>query len=102
MRGGGNRCGLNESASLQEVVRRFMALNSTGERFVPGMEGVIEAEHFHRYLLARGMDDYGYMGCRSQKLGMDEFAQSKGLQVLSLPTGQGLMIKPSNSSERRC
>lgn len=30
-----------------------MALNFTGERFVPGMEGVIEAEHLHRYLLAR-------------------------------------------------
>lgn len=29
-----------------------MALNFTGERFVPGMEGVIEAEHLHRYLLA--------------------------------------------------
>lgn len=32
----------------------------TGERFIPGMQGVIEAEHLHRYLiaaeLARGLD----------------------------------------------
>lgn len=29
-----------------------MALNYTGERFVPGIDGVIEAEHMHRYILA--------------------------------------------------
>jgi len=32
----------------------------TGERFIPGMQGVIEAEHLHRYLIAaelvRGLD----------------------------------------------
>lgn len=35
-------------------------LKFTGERFVPGLHGVIEAEHMHRYMLARcfaaGMD----------------------------------------------
>ncbi|MFO1405029.1 MAG: class I SAM-dependent methyltransferase [Azonexus sp.] len=30
-----------------------MSLNFTGERFVPGVGGGIEAEHLHRYLLAR-------------------------------------------------
>lgn len=30
-----------------------MSLNFTGERFVPGVGGEIEAEHLHRYLLAR-------------------------------------------------
>lgn len=37
-----------------------MALESTGERFLPGMEGAIEVEHLHRYILAcelaRGRD----------------------------------------------
>jgi hypothetical protein len=28
------------------------------------------------------------------KDGMDKFAASKGLQFVSLPTGQGLLIKP--------
>jgi len=40
------------------------------------------------------LDDYAYIGYRQQKLGMDEFAQRHGVQVLSLPTGQGLIIKP--------
>lgn len=39
------------------------------------------------------LDDYAFVGYRSQKLAMDEFARSKGTQVLSLPTGQGLLIK---------
>ena len=30
-----------------------MTLVYDGERFVPGIGGVIEAEHLHRYLLAR-------------------------------------------------
>lgn len=40
------------------------------------------------------MDDYAYIGYRSQKLGMDRFAAAKGVPILSLPTGQGLLIKP--------
>lgn len=41
------------------------------------------------------LDDYAYDGYRSQKLAMDAFARSKSVQVLSLPTGQGLIIKPA-------
>lgn len=41
------------------------------------------------------LDDYAYSGYRSQKLAMDAFAKSKAVQVLSLPTGQGLIIKPA-------
>jgi Macrocin-O-methyltransferase (TylF) len=40
------------------------------------------------------LDDYAYRGYRSQKIGMDRFARSKRIAVLSLPTGQGLLIKP--------
>lgn len=39
-------------------------------------------------------DDYAYVGYRPQKVGMDAFARSRGVTVLSLPTGQGLLIKP--------
>jgi hypothetical protein len=39
------------------------------------------------------MDDYAYYGYRPQKLGMDGFAREKGADILSLPTGQGLLIK---------
>jgi len=40
------------------------------------------------------LDDYAYVGYRQQKLAMDEFAATRGVKVLSLPTGQGLIIKP--------
>lgn len=40
------------------------------------------------------LDDYAYIGYRSQKIAMDDFARGVGVVVLSLPTGQGLIIKP--------
>jgi hypothetical protein len=40
-------------------------------------------------------DDYAYYGYRPQKLAMDEAAAAKGVKVLSLPTGQGLILKPA-------
>jgi len=41
-------------------------------------------------------DDYAYKGYRSQKLGLDVVAKKKGVKIVSLPTGQGLLIKPPN------
>ena len=47
--------------------------------------------------LSRGgvvlLDDYAYFGCSSQTAAIDAFAAHVGAQVLSLPTGQGLMVK---------
>jgi hypothetical protein len=40
------------------------------------------------------LDDYAYLGYTPQKLAMDEFAHAHGINVCSLPTGQGLIIKP--------
>lgn len=40
------------------------------------------------------MDDYAYRGYETQKSAMDEFARSKGVEILSLPTGQGLLLRP--------
>lgn len=43
-------------------------------------------------------DDYGHsqkgVGYYGQKLAFDEFAKSKGVSVLTIPTGHGLIIKP--------
>jgi hypothetical protein len=39
------------------------------------------------------LDDYGFSGHESQKRVADEFAVSVGAKVLSLPTGQGLILK---------
>lgn len=41
------------------------------------------------------LDDYGWPGHENQKTAMDDFALAVGVKVLSLPTGQGMIIKPS-------
>jgi hypothetical protein len=39
-------------------------------------------------------DDYAYgEQFRAQKQAMDEFATKKGYSILTLPTGQGMLIK---------
>ena len=40
------------------------------------------------------LDDYAYYGYPEQKVAMDVFAVEKGVDICSLPTGQGLLIKP--------
>jgi hypothetical protein len=40
------------------------------------------------------LDDYAYFGYEPQKKALDQFAASENISILSLPTGQGLVIKP--------
>lgn len=40
------------------------------------------------------LDDYGWRGYELQKVSADEFAAANGVEVLPLPTGQGLIFKP--------
>lgn len=40
------------------------------------------------------LDDYGWQPYFLQKKAFDKFAKEKGVEVLSLPTGQGLIFKP--------
>jgi hypothetical protein len=58
---------------------------------------VAALEHFWG-LLTKGapvlLDDYAYWGHRQQKLAMDSLARRLGAGIVSLPTGQGLLIKP--------
>ncbi|HEY2799612.1 MAG TPA: TylF/MycF/NovP-related O-methyltransferase [Chthoniobacterales bacterium] len=42
-------------------------------------------------------DDYSYFGCQQQAEAIDAAAAILGVNVLSLPTGQGLVIKPQSS-----
>jgi O-methyltransferase len=42
------------------------------------------------------LDDYGWRKHAAQRLAFDAFARSKGVPLLVLPTGQGLLIKPSD------
>lgn len=41
------------------------------------------------------LDDYAYKGFESQKHAMDAAAAAKRVAIASLPTGQGLLIKPA-------
>jgi Macrocin-O-methyltransferase (TylF) len=41
------------------------------------------------------LDDYAYLGFEPQKEAMDELARELGVVILSLPTGQGLILKPA-------
>lgn len=40
------------------------------------------------------LDDYGWLGHQAQKRAFDDFARHRNAPLLSLPTGQGLIIKP--------
>lgn len=42
-------------------------------------------------------DDYSYFGCEQQAESIDAATAKLGVSVLSLPTGQGLVIKPQTS-----
>jgi hypothetical protein len=41
------------------------------------------------------LDDYGYVGHGAQRTAMDDFSQARGVAICSLPTGQGLILKPA-------
>jgi O-methyltransferase len=40
------------------------------------------------------LDDYGWTHYRPQKVAMDRFAAKQDVEIATLPTGQGLLIKP--------
>jgi hypothetical protein len=46
------------------------------------------------------LDDYAYFGFGEQKAAMDRFADTKGVEICSLPTGQGLLFKPPTDGKQ--
>ncbi|MDI6717445.1 MAG: TylF/MycF/NovP-related O-methyltransferase [Patescibacteria group bacterium] len=58
---------------------------------------ILAAEYFWDKMVSGAimiLDDYGHSGHEEQKYAFDEFAKRKNVSILSLPTGQGLIIKP--------
>jgi predicted O-methyltransferase YrrM len=58
---------------------------------------IAAAEHLWDRLVPGGiivLDDYGWRKQINQKIAFDRFADARKVNVLSLPTGQGLLIKP--------
>jgi hypothetical protein len=40
------------------------------------------------------LDDYGFVRYETQKRAFDKWAAERGVEILALPTGQGLIVKP--------
>jgi O-methyltransferase len=58
---------------------------------------IAAAEHFWDRLTSGAaivLDDYGWRKHKEQRRAFDGFALERGVQVLALPTGQGLILKP--------
>jgi len=57
---------------------------------------IAAAEYFWNKVVLGGvilLDDYGFPMHINQKLAFDRFAREKNVEILSLPTGQGIIIK---------
>lgn len=64
---------------------------------------IAAAEHFWPKLQPGGMvllDDYGFVSYEEQKRAFDAFARRHGVPILSLPTGQGLIVKLESGPRR--
>jgi len=58
---------------------------------------IAAVEHFWPLMAAGAvavLDDYGFVNFRDQKRAFDAWAERIGTEILMLPTGQGLLIKP--------
>jgi O-methyltransferase len=58
---------------------------------------VAAAEHFWDRLVRGAVvvfDDYASLAHVEQKVALDHFARARGVSILTLPTGQGLLIRP--------
>lgn len=68
------------SIDMNCVVPEIAAIEFFWDRLVPGAIVVL--------------DDYGWSAHKPQKDGFDQFTKAHNTQVLTLPTGQGLIVKP--------
>ncbi len=58
---------------------------------------IAAAEYFWNKLVSGAaiiLDDYGHVGYEEQRYAFDKFAKDKNVNILCLPTGQGLILKP--------
>ncbi len=85
-------------ATLSEVPSEEVAYLSIDMNSV--MPEIAAGEHFWPRLVPGAvvvLDDYGWLEHIEQKHAWDEFARARGVRILALPTGQGLMFKPPPS-----
>ncbi len=65
---------------MNNAALEIAAINYFWDRLVPGAPIVL--------------DDYGFVTYEAQKKAFDQWATEHDINILGLPTGQGLMIKP--------
>jgi len=86
--------GIVPSSLAQVEIERVSYLSLDMNIVAPEMAAI----QFFWPKLSRGaivlLDDYGWFEYRQQKIAMDEFASRYGVPIATLPTGQGLLIKP--------
>lgn len=75
------------SLDMNSAAPTLAALEALWPRLAPGAPVVL--------------DDYGWLLHAAQKRAIDAFAARAGVEVLSLPTGQGLLLKPGPQDEAR-
>jgi Macrocin-O-methyltransferase (TylF) len=68
------------SIDMNNVTPEIAAINHFWDRLQPGAPVLL--------------DDYGFVRYEAQKRGFDAWAAERGVSILALPTGQGLIIKP--------
>jgi hypothetical protein len=79
-----------ESADISQVCYLSLDMNCTHPE-------IAAAEYFWPRMVPGAfmlLDDYAYSGYEEQNIAFDEFAQRHRIEIVSLPTGQGLAIKP--------
>jgi len=73
--------------------RRFRVVHIDVDLYQPTRDSI---EFFYPRLVDGGtivMDDYGLMTCPGARQAADEFATSHGIDILELPTGQGIITR---------
>lgn len=78
------------STDVKEVAYLSLDMNCTAPE-------IAAIEHFWPRITTGGfvlLDDYAYSGYEEQHVAFDAFAAKAGTEILSLPTGQGLIVKP--------
>jgi hypothetical protein len=68
------------SIDMNNVTPEIAAINYFWDRLQPGAPVLL--------------DDYGFVRYEAQKRAFDAWAAERGVEILALPTGQGLIIKP--------
>ncbi|WP_284416169.1 MULTISPECIES: TylF/MycF/NovP-related O-methyltransferase [unclassified Bradyrhizobium] len=68
------------SIDMNNVTPEIAAINHFWDKLQPGAPVLL--------------DDYGFVRYEAQKRGFDAWAAERGVSILALPTGQGLIVKP--------